>query len=122
MLIKKYNIHESVWVINCSSCQHPFSRRISVTLTEEKIVMAAIAFLLREGLLEHQCGRAVDETLLPGVEVLDYAQVAKVQIKRLKPVVRFIMDRKLPDVTETFVVATLKRAGLRLPRARTQFR
>jgi hypothetical protein len=50
--------------------------------------------LLQEGLLEHQCYRSVDEKLLSGVKLLDYAQVAKVQIKRLKPVVRFIMELK----------------------------
>jgi hypothetical protein len=92
------------------------------TLTEHKIVMAAIVFLQREGLLEHQCHRSVDEKLLPGVKLLDYAQIAKVQIKRLKPVVRFIMKLELPDVTETFIRATLKRAGIQLPRARAGFR
>jgi hypothetical protein len=90
------------------------------TLTEDEIVMAAIVFLQREGLLEHQCYRSVDEKLLPGVKLLDYAQVAKVHIKRLKPVVRFIMKLNLRDVTETFIRATLKRAGMQLPRA--QFR
>jgi hypothetical protein len=84
--------------------------------------MAAIVFLQREGLLEHQCHRSVDEKLLPGEKLLDYAQVAKVQIKRLKPVVQFIMKLKLPDVTETFIRVTLKRAGMQLPRARAQFR
>ena len=84
--------------------------------------MAAIVFLQREGLLEHQCYRSVDEKLLPGVKLLDYAQVAKVRIKRLKPVVRYIMELKLPDVTETFIPATLKRAGIRLPRTHAQFR
>jgi hypothetical protein len=73
--------------------------------------------LQREGLLEHQCYRSVDGKLLPGLKVLDYAQVAKIQIKRLKPVVRFIMELKLPDVTETFIGATLKRAGVQLPRS-----
>jgi hypothetical protein len=97
----------------------PASAHYDFTLTEDKIVMAAIVFLQREG-LEHQCYRSVDEKLLPGVKVLDYAQVAKVHIKRLKPVVRFIMKLKLPDVTETFIRATLKRAGMQLPRA--QFR
>ena len=79
----------------------PAPAHYDFTLTEHKIVMAAIVFLQREGLLEHQCHRSVDEKLLPGVKLLDYAQVAKVQIKRLKPVVRFIMNLKLPDVTET---------------------
>jgi hypothetical protein len=78
--------------------------------TEKKIVMAAILFLQREGLLQHQCYRSLD---------VDYAQVVKVQIKRLKPVVRFIMQLGLPDVTETLIRATLKRAGMQLPRSRT---
>jgi hypothetical protein len=88
------------------------------SLTEKKIVMAAIEFLQREGLLEHHCYRSLDETL-PGLKFVDYAQVAKVQIKRLKPLVRFIMQLRLPDVTETFIRATLKRAGMQLPRSRT---
>jgi hypothetical protein len=86
------------------------------TLTEDQIVMAAIVFLQRQD----QCYRLVDEKLLPGVRLLDYAQVAKVQIMRLKPVVRFIMELKLPDVTETFIGATLKRAGMNLPRSRAR--
>ena len=86
--------------------------------TEQKIVMAAIEFLQRQGLLEHQCYRSPDEKLLPDMKFVDYAQVAKVQIKRLKPVVRFIMELGLPDVTEAFIAATLKRAGMQLPRSR----
>jgi hypothetical protein len=82
--------------------------------TEKKIVMAAIAFLQ----LEHQCYRSQDDKLLPDIKFVDYAQIAKVQIKRLKPVVRFIMELELPDVTESFIVATLKRAGMQLPRSR----
>ena len=62
----------------------------------------------------------MDEKLLPGVKLLDYAEVAKVQIKRLKPVVRFIMELKLPDVTETFIRASLKRAGMQFPRSRAR--
>ena len=100
----------------------PAPAHYDFSLTEQEIVRAAIVFLQREGLLEHQCYRSVDEKLLPGVKLLDYAQVATVQIKRLKPVVRFIMELKLPDVTETFIPATLKRAGIHLPRARAQFR
>src|SRR5207244_10755606 len=87
----------------------PAPAHYDFTPTEDKIVMATIVFLQQEGLLEHQCHRSLDEKLLPGVKVLDYAQVAKVQIKRLKPVVRFIMKLKLVDVTETFIRATLKR-------------
>src|SRR5262245_19269148 len=98
----------------------PAPAHYDFTPIEQEIVRAAIAFLQREGLLEHQCYRSVDEKLLPGVELLDYAQVAKVQIKRLKPVVRFIMKLKLPDVTETFIRAALKRAGMQLPRSRAR--
>jgi hypothetical protein len=96
----------------------PAPAHYDFTLTEDKIVMAAIVFLQREGLLEHQCYRSVDE-MLPGLKVLDYAQVAKVQIKRLEPVVHYIMDDlKLPYVTEALIRATLKRAGMQLPRSR----
>jgi hypothetical protein len=97
----------------------PAHAHYDFTPTEKEIVVTAIAFLQREGLLEHQCYRSVDEKLLPGVKLLDYAQVAKVQIKRLKPVVRYIMDDlKLPYVTEALIRATLKRAGMQLPRSR----
>ena len=98
----------------------PAPAHYDFTPTEDQIVLAAIVFLQREGLLEHQCFRSVDEKLLPDVKLLDYAQVAKVRIKRLKPVVRFIMELKLPDVTETFIGATLKRAGMQLPRSRAR--
>src|SRR5437773_2714602 len=95
----------------------PAPAHYDFTLTENKIVMATIVFFQREGLLEHQCYRSVDEKLLPGVKLLDYAQVAKIQIKRLKPVVQFIMKLKLPDVTEALIRASLKRAGMQLPRS-----
>jgi hypothetical protein len=75
-------------------------------LGEEKIVMAAIEFLQRE-------------KLLPDVKFLDYAEVAKVRIKRLKPVVRYIM-LKLPGVTEALIRASLKRAGMQFPRSRAR--
>ena len=101
----------------------PAPAHYDFTLIEKKIVMATIVFLQREGLLEHQCYRSVDEKLLPDLKLLDYAQVAKVQIKRLRPVVHYIMDElKLPYVTEALIRATLKRAGMQLPRARAHFR
>ena len=96
----------------------PAPAHYDFSLTEKKIVTAAIVFLQRD-LLEHQCYRSPDEKLLPEMKFVDYAQVAKVQIKRLKPVVRFIMQLKFPDVTETIVRATLKRAGMQFPRSRT---
>jgi hypothetical protein len=54
---------------------------------------------------------------LPGLKVLDYAEVAKVRIKKLKPVVRHVINL-LPDVSDTQIIATLKRAGMQLPRSR----
>jgi len=98
----------------------PAPAHYDFTLTEKKIVMAAIGFLQREGLLKHQCYRSVDEKLLPGVKLLDYAQVAKVRIKRLKPVVRYIMELRLPGVTEALIGISLKRAGIQLPRSRAR--
>ena len=83
--------------------------------------MAAIVFLQREGLLEHQCYRSVDEKLLPGVKLLDYAQVAKVQIKRLKPVVRFIMELA-PGRDRNVYSRHPQTRRIHLPRARAQFR
>ena len=57
-------------------------------LTEHKIVNSALAYLE----LRHQCYRALDKELLPGLKVLDYAEVAKVRIKKLKPVVRHVIN------------------------------
>jgi hypothetical protein len=84
-------------------------------LTEHKIVDSALAYLE----LRHQCYRALDKELLPGLKVLDYAEVAKVRIKKLKPVVRHVINL-LPDVSDTQIIATLKRAGMQLPRSRPQ--
>jgi hypothetical protein len=96
----------------------PAAAHYDFTPTENQIVMAAIVFLQREGVLEHQCYRSVDEKLVPDLKILDYAQVAKVQIKRLKPVVHYIMNElKLPSVTEARIRATLKRVGMQLPRS-----
>jgi hypothetical protein len=96
----------------------PAPAHYDFSLTEQEIVRAAIVFLQREGLLEHQCYRSVDE-MLPDLKLLDYAQVAKVQIKRLQPIAHYIMDDlKLPNVTEARIRATLKRAGMQLPRSR----
>ena len=72
-------------------------------LTEHKIVESALAYIERE--------------LLPGLKVLDYAEVAKVRITKLKPVVRHVINL-LPDVSDTQIIATLKRAGMQLPRSR----
>jgi hypothetical protein len=85
----------------------PAPAHYDFTLGEEKIVMAAIEFLQRE-------------KLLPDVKFLDYAEVAKVRIKRLKPVVRYIMKLKLPGVTEALIRASLTRAGMQFPRSRAR--
>ena len=74
-------------------------------LTEHKIVESALAYIYME------------RELLPGLKVLDYAEVAKVRIKKLKPVVRHVMNL-VPDVSDTQIIATLKRAGMQLPRSR----
>ena len=83
------------------------------TSTEHKIVHAAIAFME----LGHRCYRALDQDLLPDLKALDYAEVAKVRIKKLKPVVRLVREF-LPNVSDTYIVATLKRSGMQLPRSR----
>jgi hypothetical protein len=93
----------------------PAPAHYDITPTEHNIVHAAIAFME----LEHRCYRALEQDLLPGLKVLDYDEIAKVRIKKLKPVVRHV--RKLvPDVSDTYIVATLKRAGMQLPRSRRQ--
>ena len=73
-------------------------------LTEHKIVESALAYY-------------IERELLPGLKVLDYAEVAKVRIKKLKPVVRHVMNL-VPDVSDTQIIATLKRAGMQFPRSR----
>ena len=76
---------------------------------EHNIVGAAIGFME----LGHQCYRE----LLPGLKVLDYVEVAKIRIKKLKPVVRHV-TKSLPGVSDTYITATLKRAGMQFPRSR----
>jgi hypothetical protein len=92
----------------------PAPAHYDLTRTEELIVIGAIVFLK----LENQCFRLLDGKLLAGVELLDYAAVAKVRIKRVKPVVQYI-KKHLLDVSETFIRAALKRAGMQFPRAST---
>ena len=91
----------------------PAPAHYDFSLTEHKIVKSALAYIE----LGHQCYRALDKELLPGLKVLDYAEVAKVRIKQLKPVVRHVINL-LPDVSDTQIIATLKRAGMQLPRSR----
>ena len=90
----------------------PAPAHYDLTPTEHMIVHAAIASLK----LEHQCYRALHD-LLPGLKVLDYAEIAQVWIEKLKPVVRDVR-KSVPEVSDTFIVATLKRAGMQLPRSR----
>jgi len=90
----------------------PAPAHYDLTPTEHMIVHAAIASLK----LEHQCYRALHD-LLPGLKVLDYAEIAQVRIKKLKPVVRDVR-KFVPEVSDTYIVATLKRAGMQLPRSR----
>jgi hypothetical protein len=91
----------------------PAPAHYDFTPTEHKIVHAAIASME----LERQCYRALEQDLLPGLKVLDYAKVAQVRIKKLKPVVRDVR-KSVPEVSDTYIVATLKRAGMQLPRSR----
>ena len=91
----------------------PAPAHYDFSLTDHKIVHSALAYME----LGHQCYRALDKELLPGLKVLDYAEVAKVRIKKLKPVVRHVINL-LPDVSDTQIIATLKRAGMQLPRSR----
>jgi hypothetical protein len=77
----------------------PASAHYDFAQTEHYIVKAAIGFME------------------PGLKVLDYAEVAKIRIKKLKPVVRHV-TKSLPGVSDTYVIATLKRAGMQFPRSR----
>jgi hypothetical protein len=91
----------------------PAPAHYDFSLTERRIVQAALSFTD----LGHQCYRALDEELLPGLKVLDYAEVAKVRIRSLKSVVRHVINL-LPDVSDRQITETLKRAGVQLPRSR----
>ena len=88
--------------------------------------MTTIAPLRREGLLPRGY-RSVDEKLLPGVKLLDYAEVAKVQIKQLKSVVHYILGVLRPLPKRLFAPASNVRGcsfrghGLVSRRALTQF-
>ena len=95
----------------------PAPAHYDLTRTEQLIVVGTILFLK----LKKECFRPVDENLAPGVEVLDYAAVAKVRIKRLKPIVQYI-KKHLPDVSETIICSALKRAGMQFPRSHTSAR
>ena len=61
----------------------------------------------------------MDEKLLPGVKLLDYAEVAKVQIKQLKSVVHYILGVLRPLPKRLFA-PTSKSAGMQLPRPRAR--
>jgi hypothetical protein len=91
----------------------PAPAHYDFTPTDHDIVRAALAFME----LRHQCYRLLEEKLLPGLRVLDYGEVAKVRIKKLKPVVRYVRKR-VPDVSDSYIVSALKRAGMQLPRSR----
>ena len=53
----------------------PAPAHYDFSLTDHKIVHSALAYME----LGHQCYRALDKELLPGLKVLDYAEVAKVR-------------------------------------------
>jgi hypothetical protein len=95
----------------------PVPAHYDCTRTEELIIVGVVLFLELNYLLAEPCIRQVDDKLLPGVERLDYAKVAKVQIGKLKPVVQYI-KKHLPAISESFIRSTLKRAGMQLPRSR----
>jgi|ERR1044072_2459055 hypothetical protein len=82
--------------------------------TEDKIVRLALKFLGAEA----SCYRPLEPNLLPKVEVLDYALVARIHIERLKPVQQYVL-KCLPALSPSAVSSALKRAGIRLPRSRT---
>jgi hypothetical protein len=86
----------------------PAPAHYDFTPTQHNIVEAAIAFMQQD-----QCYRE----LLPGLKALDYGEVAKVRMKKLKPVVRHVTNC-LPAVADAYVVATLKRSGMELPKGK----
>ena len=80
--------------------------------TDDKIVRLALKFLQAE----NQCYRPIEPDLLPGIELLNYALVARIRIERLKPVQHYVL-KLLPQLSPSAVSSALKRAGIRLPRS-----
>lgn len=88
----------------------PFSREF--TQLEHKIVRHAVTFL------QANCYRALDNELLPGITVLDYTKVPTVSVRRLKPLIRYVVEHLSASVSDQFIARTLRRAGMHLPRSR----
>lgn len=76
--------------------------------TDDKIVRLALKFL--------QAENPIEPDLLPGIERLDYALVARIRIEHLKPVQHYVLKR-MPQLSPSAVSSALKRAGIRLPRS-----
>ena len=54
----------------------PAPAHYDFSLTEHKIVKSALAYIA----LGHQCYRALDKELLPGLKVLDYARLRRSEL------------------------------------------
>ena len=93
----------------------PTSLNCELTLTQEDILHLAISFLNAED----RCYRSVDDKLLPGCRVLDYAAVAalgretRLMLKRFE---RYVATQKR-DLSRQTIATALARAGLRRPRS-----
>jgi hypothetical protein len=92
------------------------------TWRDELIVRLAAKFLRVHG----ECYRPLHEELLPCVGRLRYDAVAKVQIKQLKPVIRYVAEHPIQRclakhgqsiVSASVIAKALARAGMQLPRS-----
>jgi hypothetical protein len=88
----------------------PFAREWSDD--EEAIVEHALKFLE----VDDRCYSPIHDALPPDVQMLRYDAVAKIRIRRLKPVQHYVW-RQMPHVSASLIAATLRRAGMQLPRS-----
>ena len=87
-----------------------------LTETEKKVLLCVLDVLG----LKKECYRPLHAELLPGVQVLDYALVAKAGAERKLPSLKTIereVFRRMPHIARQTLATALARAGLRRPRS-----
>jgi hypothetical protein len=81
------------------------------TKTQHAIVELATEFLGADD----RCYRPIHEELMPEIGFLDFSQVPKVQIQKLKALKHFIL-RRIPEASPYEIVSALRQSGMRFPR------
>ena len=89
----------------------PVSSHYELTFLEEVTVRLALKCLHEE----ERCCPPLDAAL-PGIAPPRYDEIAKTRIKRLKALQSYVAQR-IPVLSPFVVANTLKRAGMKLPRA-----